>query len=136
MLKVFVYGTLKPHEKFYSIYCKDKVVKAERVWTKGELFALPVGYPAMIAGNKKVEGFLLTFTDESVLKNLDYLEGYEPDGIPDKNDYQRQEISVYDRHNKSLGKAWAYFMSGKKVQDLGGVLLPSGWWSENRSSRF
>jgi gamma-glutamylcyclotransferase (GGCT)/AIG2-like uncharacterized protein YtfP len=129
MLKVFVYGTLKPGERNYPIYCEGKVIKAEKCWTKGQLFALPVGYPAMIAGDDKVEGFLLTFTDESVLIKLDKLEGYDSEKIPEKNYYQRQKIIVYDTNNNSLGKVWAYLMTFAKITSLNGVLIPSGWWS-------
>lgn len=128
MLKVFVYGTLKPGQRNYPIYCEGKVIKAEKCWTKGQLFALPAGYPALIKGNDKVEGFLLTFADELVLRNLDKLEGYDARKIADMNYYQRQKIIVYDASNNSLGEVWAYLMTLAKVKSLNGVLIPSGCW--------
>jgi gamma-glutamylcyclotransferase (GGCT)/AIG2-like uncharacterized protein YtfP len=131
MLKIFVYGTLKPGEKYYPIYCQGKVVNAVKVWTKGVLYDLPLGYPAMITGEGKVQGFLLTFAEESVLVKLDFLEGYNPHNSPELNEYQRHKIMVYDFDLKPLEEVWAYLMTLEKVKSLGGVLIPSGWWTGN-----
>ncbi len=131
MLKVFVYGTLKPGEKYYQIYCQGKVVNAVKVWTKGVLYDLPLGYPAMTRGEGKVQGFLLTFTNNLVLSELDFLEGYDPLRLPEFNDYQRCKIMVYDFEDQPLEEVWGYLMTWEKVQSLGGVLIPSGWWTGN-----
>jgi gamma-glutamylcyclotransferase (GGCT)/AIG2-like uncharacterized protein YtfP len=129
MLNVFVYGTLKPGESYYQSYCKDKITGATSAYTAGQLFHLPVGYPAMIPGNSKVKGFLLTFAEDSILEKLDELEGYHPQRSPEENEYERHKILVRDLSGQPLGKAWSYLMSFKQVQRLGGVLLPSGWWT-------
>ena len=133
MLRVFVYGTLKPGERYYPVYCEGRVKEVRRGWVKGQLYALALGYPAMIADHGKVQGFLLTFADLSVLTNLDRLEGYQSEQVPELNEYQRQKIIVYDLSGKSLGKAWAYFMTLEKVKHLGGIRVTSGWWTENKS---
>ena len=133
MLRVFVYGTLKPQERYYPVYCQGRVKEACRGWVEGQLYALPLGYPAMIAGHGKVEGFLLTFSDQSILTNLDRLEGYQSERAPELNEYQRQKIIVYDTSRKPLGEAWAYFMTFEKVKSLGGLRIPSGWWTEDES---
>ncbi len=43
LLRVFVYGTLKPGEVNYQKYCNGKVVEQERALTLGQLFALQDG---------------------------------------------------------------------------------------------
>ena len=128
-LKVFAYGTLKPGEANYQLYCKDKVSSQIRVYTLGDLYALPVGYPAMIEGNNKVKGVLLTFNDPNVLKSLDRLEGYQEQRAFDLNEYYRLLVPVYRLDDEPLGKAWAYFMTPARVIQLGGIKVTSGFWT-------
>lgn len=127
-MKVFVYGTLKPGECNYLRYCEGKVVDAGPAIARGELFALPIGYPAMVAGDGTVCGFLLCFPNSAILDDLDRLEDYHPLREPTENEYQRQEIEIFDRHLKPLGTAWAYFMLPDRVRSLGGIWLPDGRW--------
>lgn len=130
MFKVFVYGTLKPGGKYYKIFCEGKTIEERKCWTKGCLFALTFGYPAMIKGDNQVFGYLLSFTSFKDLENLDKLEGYS--GIPNSplNEYEREKIMVYDESNAPLEEAWTYFMTQEKVDSFQGVFLPSGWWIE------
>jgi gamma-glutamylcyclotransferase (GGCT)/AIG2-like uncharacterized protein YtfP len=130
-MKVFVYGTLKPGECNYSRYCEGKVVDAVPAIARGQLFALPMGYPAMVLGEGSVCGFLLSFAGGAVLADLDLLEDYHPQREPAQNEYQRQEIEIFDRHLKPLGTAWTYFMLADRVRSLGGIFLPDGMW-ENK----
>lgn len=127
-MKVFVYGTLKPGECNYLRYCEGKVVAAEGAIAIGQLFALSLGYPAMTAGVGTVYGFVLTFTDSSILEELDRLEDYDRLRPPEKNEYQRQEIEVFNRDRQSLGMAWAYLMWRDRIHSLGGIPLPDGCW--------
>lgn len=129
LLKVFVYGTLKPGESNYQRYCAGKVVEAQRAIALGQLFALPVGYPAMTQGDNPVQGYLLTFADREVLQHLDELEDCDPLRPPEQNLYNRELIETKDPKGQSLGLAWAYFMTPHRVRHLGGVLIQSGWWS-------
>ena len=128
-LKIFVYGTLKPGETNYQRYCAGKVVEAKRAIAFGQLFDLPLGYPAMTLGDSPVQGFLLTFADPNVLSILDELEDYDPQRLPEENEYYRQEIDIYSPTGQALGLAWVYLMTSKQVQYLEGILIPSGWWS-------
>lgn len=128
MIKVFVYGTLKPQEINYANYCLGKVIEEIRASTQGMLFNLPLGYPAMIEGNGKVEGFVLSFTDPQILELLDRLEDYQPERSLHENEYYRQLVEVHDRTGNSLGKVWSYFMTSERVKKLQGVIIPSGWW--------
>jgi gamma-glutamylcyclotransferase (GGCT)/AIG2-like uncharacterized protein YtfP len=133
-MKVFVYGTLKPGECNYLRYCEGKVVDACPAIARGQLFALPCGYPAMIPGEGTVCGFLLSFAEAAILADLDRLEDYHPGRDPAQNEYQRQEIEIFDRHLKSLGTAWAYFMSADRVRSAGGIWLPDGTWDSASST--
>jgi gamma-glutamylcyclotransferase (GGCT)/AIG2-like uncharacterized protein YtfP len=128
-IKVFVYGTLKPGESNYARYCVGKVVEEKRAIAFGQLYHLSLGYPAITPGESKVQGFLLTFADPYILRYLDELEDYEQNRRPEENEYNRQQIEIYDLEGRSLGLAWVYLMTSEQVQRLNGVLIPSGWWN-------
>ena len=129
MLKVFVYGTLKPGEINYQRFCAGKVIEEKRAIAQGHLFALPFGYPAMTPGDGRVQGYLLTFADSEVLCALDRLEDYHPERLPEHNEYNRQLIETFNLAGEPLETAWAYLMSPHLVRSYGGIFLPSGWWS-------
>lgn len=133
MVKVFVYGTLKPGEENYQRYCADKVVNTTKAIAQGKLFALPMSYPAMIPGNSPVHGYLLSFTNLDVLKVLDELEDYHPTRAASENLYNRTQIKTHHPQGNSLGWAWVYIMTEKLVVQLGGVHLPDGLWSGSRT---
>lgn len=126
---VFVYGTLKPGEANYQYYCGGKVKSQTPVYTLGNLYALPVGYPAMTEGENTVKGILLSFSNSSILKSLDQLEGYQEQGAFDLNEYYRQLVPIYNFDHQPRGKAWAYFMVIARVRQLQGTLITSGWWA-------
>lgn len=130
ILQVFVYGTLKPGERYHSVYCQGKTTAIQRAYTYGQLYHLCLGYPAMAIGNDKVQGYLLTFADESDLVNLDELETFDPQALPKNNEYQRQLISVYDLEDHSLGQVWGYVMDLDKIKAFQGIIVPSGWWED------
>jgi gamma-glutamylcyclotransferase (GGCT)/AIG2-like uncharacterized protein YtfP len=125
MIKVFVYGTLKPGEANYENYCAGKVIEEIEAYTWGELYHLSLGYPAMTEGTSKVKGILFTFADAAILNSLDQLEDYNETRSPELNEYYRQEIPIYHVSGQSLGKAWGYLMTKTKVQQFEGVLLTS-----------
>ncbi|BAZ42773.1 hypothetical protein NIES4101_87430 [Calothrix sp. NIES-4101] len=143
MFKVFVYGTLKPGEENYAEYCAGKIVDAKPVYTLGELFALPQGYPAMIKGDNRVYGYLLTFADLEVLTKLDELEDYYPSRQNSENLYQREQIEIFNLESnidfsfqnqpfqtqQFLGLAWTYLMTKSQVHQLNGVRQIDGWWT-------
>jgi gamma-glutamylcyclotransferase (GGCT)/AIG2-like uncharacterized protein YtfP len=127
-IAVFVYGTLKPGGFYFPQYCQGRVVESYAAIAQGNLFDLPMGYPAMTAGNGWVQGYVLTFNDPAVLQELDQLEGYDPDGSALENEYQRQEIDIFDPDHQPLGQAWAYLMLPERVQQSSGIWLPNGQW--------
>ena len=128
LVNVFVYGTLKPGESNYQSYCAIDVIKAKRAITFGQLFALPLGYPAMTLGSCVIHGFLLSFSNHVILERLDWLEDYNPNRSFGQNEYYRQQIETYNLALDSLGLAWVYLMTLEQVKYHGGLLIPSGWW--------
>jgi gamma-glutamylcyclotransferase (GGCT)/AIG2-like uncharacterized protein YtfP len=129
LVRVFVYGTLKPGEANYKKYCAGKVVDVKRAFVRGKLFALPMGYPAMTLGDSQVYGYLLSFPNPRILNELDVLENYQPIRQLPENLYNRQMIEVYEPESLSLGWAWVYLMTLEQVEQLGGCLQADGWWS-------
>jgi gamma-glutamylcyclotransferase (GGCT)/AIG2-like uncharacterized protein YtfP len=129
LVRVFVYGTLKPGEANYKRYCAGNVVDAKRAMLLGKLFALPIGYPAMTLGDSQVHGYLLSFSNPGILKKLDALESYQPTRQMSENPYNRQIMEAYAPKGLSLGCAWVYLMTPERVYQLGGVPQPDGWWS-------
>ena len=127
-LKVFVYGTLKPGEANYH-YCDGYAHSKTLAYTRGVLYSLPAGYPAMIEGKNKIEGVLLTFNRSKILESLDRLEGYQPQRDSSLNEYDRCLVSVYGLDDQLINNAWAYFMSSTKVKRYGGALVESNWWT-------
>jgi gamma-glutamylcyclotransferase (GGCT)/AIG2-like uncharacterized protein YtfP len=129
VLKVFVYGTLKPGEPYHQQYCAGKVIRAKQAIAYGELFALSVGYPAMTKGNNPIYGYLLEFPDHNILSALDELEDYHPSRQKSKNLYNREQVDIFDFQRKIQGKAWVYLMSKRRVDQLKGEPQADGWWS-------
>lgn len=129
LVRVFVYGTLKPGEANYKRYCINKVVNVERATVQGKLFTLPVGYPAMTPGVSQVHGYLLSFADSDILQELDELEDYQPTRQVSENLYIRQFMEVFDLQGKSLAGAWVYCMTPDRVIQIGGIPQLDGWWS-------
>ena len=130
MIDVFVYGTLKPGGKYYQIYCLGKTLREIKSWAKGELYDLPLGYPAMTEGENKVYGYLLSFASHRELDNLDRLEGYTGINNSPLNEYDRRKIMVYDENNQPLNEAWCYLMDREKINQLNGVALTLGYWDK------
>ncbi|MBW4558685.1 MAG: gamma-glutamylcyclotransferase [Trichormus sp. ATA11-4-KO1] len=129
LVRVFVYGTLKPGEANYQKYCAGKVRNAKRAVVLGRLFTLPMGYPAMTPGEDSVHGYLLSFADLGILDALDELEDYQPARQMSENLYYRQQVEIYNLQGLSLGDAWAYLMAPEQVYQLQGLPQLDGWWS-------
>ncbi|GAP96131.1 gamma-glutamylcyclotransferase family protein [Leptolyngbya sp. NIES-2104] len=131
-INVFVYGTLKPDESNYFL-CADRVISSKPAIVQAELYHLPFNYPAIVPGDARTYGYLLTFDDAAILEILDEYEQHEPEVIApfgSDNDYARQEIEVFNLEGHALGSAWVYVMSLKQIDRLGGIRIPSGVWSK------
>jgi gamma-glutamylcyclotransferase (GGCT)/AIG2-like uncharacterized protein YtfP len=128
---VFVYGTLKPGEENYTHYCHGKVTQVQPAIARGDLYDLPLGYPAVTLGDGWVQGVVLSFADAGVLAELDELEDYCCDRPSEQNEYQRSLIEGFTPDHQSIGPVWIYWMPLSRIQQIGGVLLPDGLWSRH-----
>lgn len=127
-LRVFVYGTLKPGKIYYQKYCEGRAIETQAAIALGKLFALPFGYPAMTEGEDAVHGFVLSFTDRSIMTELDELEGYQAGRSIDQNDYERKWIEVFNPSFESMGWVWAYVMHFDRIESQAGIYLATGEW--------
>lgn len=134
--RVFVYGTLKPGESNYDSYCAAAVVQAQPGIALGQLLALPQGYPAMVEGDRPVQGVLLEFGNAGVLTVLDALEDYDADRPTSQNEYQRRAIKIYGPDQSEISLAWTYVMAIERAQAMGGVVLPDGIWNRHVHRRL
>ncbi len=136
LLKIFVYGSLKPGEINYNYYCDGKVIEIIEANIRGKLFDLPLGYPAAVEGEGKIEGFLYTFHQLDILASIDELEGYQASRSLNENEYYRKVVPIYDSKDGFLTEAWTYFMTPEKVKQTGGIPLFSTYWSRETSQFF
>jgi gamma-glutamylcyclotransferase (GGCT)/AIG2-like uncharacterized protein YtfP len=142
LLYVFVYGTLKPGERFHHHYCASALVEAIPAWVQGLLYHLPAEkYPALTPGIGWVQGYRLKFAEPAILSTLDQLEAYQADRLAAENEYQRTLWDMFrepitpmtmSSASNSLGQAWVYWMEKTLIHQRQGVYLPDGYWSESR----
>jgi gamma-glutamylcyclotransferase (GGCT)/AIG2-like uncharacterized protein YtfP len=125
---LFVYGTLKPGQRYYEAMCAPYVVEQRDAIASGRLYDLPLGYPAMTLEEGWVVGVRLSFTDGAVLARLDEFEDYYPNLPAEASEYQRLERPLFAPDGSSLGMAWAYVMQPQRVQQVKGIWLPEGCW--------
>lgn len=128
-LDVFVYGTLKPGYANHATCCEGKIISSTPAYTRGNLYELPMGYPAMTPGNNRVFGVLLRFNDDKILTSLDCLEDYQEHRSQALNQYYRSWVTVYDFNDQAIAQAWAYYMTSTRVQSYQGIELVSGCWN-------
>lgn len=135
MIRVFVYGTLQPGERFHRPYCGDRVQVLGPALAPGRLYHLPrLNYPAMTQEPGWVTGVILGFDSPQAFVKLDQLEGFIGDRSPSENEYNRLEIEVFDPQSppRSLGTVWTYYMSRQRVSHYGGIWLREGVWHEDQ----
>lgn len=132
-IHVFVYGTLKPGERAYDRLCRPAVRAIAPAIAEGRLYDLPLGYPAMTLAAGWVTGFCLTFANSEALAALDAFEEYDGDRPPEANEYQRIARPIYHPNRIPWQNAWMYVMSPERVEQWGGIWLPSGYWQGNRT---
>lgn len=129
LIRVFVYGTLQPGEKYHQPYCGGWVVAAEPAEVKGQLYHLSLGYPGLAVGEDRIQGSLLSFDNPAILPRLDELEDYSPSRPASRNLYWRDRTPITHPQGQDLGEAWIYRMALDRIQALGGIYLPGGRWT-------
>jgi gamma-glutamylcyclotransferase (GGCT)/AIG2-like uncharacterized protein YtfP len=113
---LFVYGTLKTGEDQAALL---GALPRRRAWTRGSLWALPAGYPALVpGGDGRVEGELVDPPDERLLGLLD---GYE--GV-DEGLFERVVVPVVVGLRSF--EAWAYTLDEARAK--AGRRIASGRW--------
>lgn len=129
-VKVFVYGTLMPGECNHLIYCQSQIEPPAAGYVLGKIYHLQrCGYPGVCPGKDKVWGYCLTFPKDFSLADLDDLEDYQLGRDSRLNVYERFLETVFDSQGKIVGEAWLYRMIPAKIQEYGGIYLPTGRWS-------
>ena len=132
MLRVFVYGTLKPGGRYHQPLCQNDLTDALPAMVRGRLYDFPqLGYPAMVPGEDWVKGFVLVFERApifcaDILSRLDLLEGYSPHRAAEQNDYQRLRVQPASLNREPLPLAWVYQITEERAIAQGGVYLPDG----------
>ena len=126
MIRVFVYGTLKPGFRNHERWAAPHLLACEPATARGDLYDLPAGYPGVVEGGGTVHGCVLTLPDE-VLASLDELEAYDPKAEIEQNEYSRREVPVTLANGETV-PAWIYYMTAERVRAMRGTLLPSGQW--------
>ena len=123
---LFAYGTLMRGLRNHGRFCGDALT-IEPASTRGRLYDLPAGFPAMVeAADGVVHGEAMTFPDiEATLANVDVLEGYRPDQ-PGRSLYLRRVQPVTLLGSGATVPAYCYLWHGPLPPDA--VFLPSGRW--------
>jgi gamma-glutamylcyclotransferase (GGCT)/AIG2-like uncharacterized protein YtfP len=115
---VFVYGTLRSNLSNHYLLRDAKQV-SKQCWTRGVLYDVGCGYPAMAAHPKnRVYGELYAVTEKE-LSQLDQLEGFHQENSP-YNHYERVQQIVYT--DQGSYKAFTYIYKPERVNQLKAVL--------------
>jgi gamma-glutamylcyclotransferase (GGCT)/AIG2-like uncharacterized protein YtfP len=121
---VFVYGTLRRHERNYYLL-KEAELVAEQAWTEGKLFDTGFGYPALQDSNSDVVYGELYLVTEGQLYRLDELEGYSVEGQDNLYNRKKQLIS----HDTGKTEAFVYTIA-KHNNHMLKTPIESGDWKE------
>jgi gamma-glutamylcyclotransferase (GGCT)/AIG2-like uncharacterized protein YtfP/cation transport regulator ChaC len=110
---VFVYGTLRKHERNHYLL-KDSKLVSEQAWTYGELFDTGKGYPMLKkSSSQKVFGELYE-VNQKQLALLDELEGYKVGR--NNNLYERDIQTIYTDNGE--WSAYLYLSEKACVTDI------------------
>jgi gamma-glutamylcyclotransferase (GGCT)/AIG2-like uncharacterized protein YtfP/cation transport regulator ChaC len=123
---VFVYGTLRRHERNHYLLEGAKLV-AEQAWTNGKLYDTGMGYPALQESRANVVYGELYLVSEEQLRRLDELEGYSVDGSDNLYNRKKQVIS----YDTGSNEAYIYTIAEHNQQMLK-TPIKSGDWKEYR----
>ena len=128
--KVFVYGTLMtvmPNHSIVLPYLKSKQAGK----TRGLLYDLPFGYPAVIKGPGTVLGEVFELENiAAALEVLYRLEGFVGEGCDNYYDRVVQEVQTT---SGEWMQAYIYLWANpEKLQEFG-TLLPQGDWRNKLS---
>lgn len=132
---IFVYGTLRKHERNHSLLKSNKLAFSQ-AWVKGALYDTGLGYPALDIDTEGITyGELYEITGD-VLRALDILEDYEEGR--EENLFLRKILPVYT--DESTLRAYVYIIAPSN-KDLLQKEIPFGDWKihsllEGSNDRF
>lgn len=130
--RVFVYGTLMPGGYYYREIAEGRLQWAITAKVRGRLHHHPEGYPALLAGDRWVEGVILGFEAEDLLRDMDALEGYEPRRAPEENLYERVEVEAFSLEGRAFGEVYTYLMTAQRARREGTRQLEAQRWDPAR----
>ena len=134
-LALFVYGSLKPGEQNWKRFCEGRVAELQPARVRGHLYKCSDGYlamgePAGQPGDPWVRGWRLVLHNETDLRNIDRLEGFDPDRPMESNVYLRMRVDCFADDAAatpaSVGKAWVYTMTPAQLAHEGAVEISPG----------
>lgn len=131
--KMFVYGSLMNGFYNYEKYLDGRVVNIEKAFVLGTLYHIEnKGYPGFInEGSRKVYGEIITYDDENIASEIDYLEEYV-DGDNENNMYNKERLVVYTEAAYDSELLDVYIYNEKSHKNIGNknVIVESGDWRE------
>ncbi|MEU9194130.1 gamma-glutamylcyclotransferase family protein [Streptomyces hundungensis] len=129
-LPFFVYGTLRPGERYHRRFLHGRTLRERPALLHGALLYDGPGYPYAIAGNGTITGTLIEIhpaDHAELLAALDELEEYRGPGHP-RNLYDRlvREAVVDGLRTR----AWVYLAAPRLARELlaHGEAIPGGDW--------
>jgi len=128
-VRLFVYGTLLAGERWHDSCLAGRFVSCEAAWTRGVLYALEEGFPALCDGEGRVWGEAYAFDPEAwerVRPALDALEGYRGPGRSD-NEYERVRRAVWEARTGRRRTAYLY-RHPAPAPPPGALLIVGGDW--------
>ncbi|MBK7192861.1 MAG: gamma-glutamylcyclotransferase [Myxococcales bacterium] len=122
--RLFVYGTLRAGEAAHAVVA-PYVISAVRATALGTMYALPAGYPGVVADDRGVvHGELLTLHDLAAA--LPALDAYEGD------DFTRILAEITTAAGR--GWAWMYVLLSSELAH-GAPVIADGDWAGYRPRR-
>jgi gamma-glutamylcyclotransferase (GGCT)/AIG2-like uncharacterized protein YtfP len=142
---IFVYGTLQPGQLAYAEFCRNYEHFAMPAIVYGQLYDLPLGYPALVPGGEQpVYGTCLQFADPAILAVLDDYEQHDravlqatypqidADWAMTGLAYGRQQLPILTPTEtldlEPIAQAWVYTMTLAQITQLQGKPCTAGRW--------
>mgnify|MGYP001293351242 CR=1 FL=1 len=124
----FVYGTLLPGQPNFFLWGADIIAMESAVFHGARLYDMGY-YPMLVTAvpSETVQGMIITVNPahfESVVQQLDELEGYDP-YQPEESGYRRRVVEVV-LADGGFQRAWVYLGDTAHVQDKP-VIVGCSW---------
>ncbi|MEV0317687.1 gamma-glutamylcyclotransferase family protein [Streptomyces sp. NPDC050658] len=139
-LPFFVYGTLRPGERYHDVHLRGRIASEEPARLAGAVLYEGPGYPYLVEDPEAgpVSGELITALPaayDRLLADLDVLEEYRRPGDP-RNLYDRVVRDV-TRPDGTTARAWVYVAAPRVAAGLrtSGAVIKGGDWGAFRAGR-